>query len=68
MKNKLYRINKQNKLKKIIEIIKTYSFIFSIGFGVVFSYLNEKRKQKGNLNLIKKSNLVNNTKYATINH
>ena len=67
MKNKLYRVNKQNKFKKSIEIFKTYSFIFSIGFCLIFSYLKEFSKTKKLINNNISEKINGNTKYTTNN-
>lgn len=67
MKNKLYRVNKQNKFKRLVEIFKTYSFIFSIGFCLIFSYLKEFRKAKKLINNKISEKIKVNTKYTTNN-
>ena len=67
MKNKLYRVNKQNKFKKLIEIFKTYFFIFSIGFCLIFSYLKEFSKTKKLINNNISEKINGNTKYTTNN-
>lgn len=67
MKNKLYRVNKQNKFKKLIEIFKTYSFIFFIGFCLIFSYLKEFRNAKKLINDNISEKINRTTKYTTNN-
>lgn len=67
MKNKLYRVNKQNKFKRLVEIFKTYSFIFSIGFCLIFSYLKEFRKARKLINNNISEKIKVNTKYTTNN-